>query len=80
LNSAPAQDLVGSLLFPDAKRPITKKLLTRTDIGAVLALVADERIVASAAETSAATATELWEALSRLRERWTRTTPAPSAI
>jgi hypothetical protein len=72
LNSAPAQDLLGSLLFTDAKRPITKRLLMRIDVGAVLATIADEDIVASTAESSSMTTVELRHALSRLCAQWAK--------
>jgi hypothetical protein len=40
LRSAPARALLGALLFPDAKRPVTKRLLQRLDLHALAALAA----------------------------------------
>lgn len=39
LQSQPAQELIDSLVFTDSKRPITKKLLQRLDLGVLAALV-----------------------------------------
>lgn len=46
LQSRPAQDLIDSLVFTDAKRPITKKLLQRLDLGVLAGLVAREELLA----------------------------------
>ncbi|GAA0742510.1 hypothetical protein Drose_32375 [Dactylosporangium roseum] len=48
LRSKPAQDFFRTFTFWDAKRPITKKLLQKIDLGAVAAVCSDIEIIESA--------------------------------
>ena len=45
-----ATDLITGIMFPDAKRPITKKLLQRIDVGAIRDLVDHDELVDAAVE------------------------------
>jgi hypothetical protein len=47
-----ALDLVTGIMFPDAKRPITKKLLQRVDLAAILDLSDHDALVSAAMEAS----------------------------
>ncbi|MGH7921990.1 MAG: hypothetical protein ACREQM_18905, partial [Candidatus Dormibacteraceae bacterium] len=44
LRSAPATDLLRSLIFTDSKRPVTKRLLQRIDLRAVAGAIPAEQI------------------------------------
>ena len=72
LRSRPAVDLLESLFFPDSKRPVTKKLLTRLDLASLADIVDDETITQAALEagTEGVDADQLRDALSALRQKW----------
>ena len=63
LNSEQAQALIESLVFWDAKRPITKRLLARLDVGRLP--VDDEAIIASAEEHARAAGVEFDRGVAR---------------
>jgi len=74
LRSQPAQDLLASLVFWDAKRPINKKLLQRIDLLAVARELSTDEIVhaarATAQEFGIAEGPSDASALSRLTRQW----------
>lgn len=72
LQSRPAVDLLESLFFPDAKRPVTKKLLTRLDLASLADIVGDEAVAQAAQEACAdeVDADQLRDALGALRRKW----------
>lgn len=76
LTSQAASDLLDSLVFWDAKRPITKKLLQRIDLLAVADKSAPDLLAASASHAAAdlgLTAPESWQSvLDQLRSSWSK--------
>lgn len=56
LNSKPARELLHALMFTDAKRPITARLLRRIDIPAILARLDRQEVLEDAAAALAAAA------------------------
>ena len=48
--SEPARDLIRSLTFPDSKRPVTKRVLSRIDLGAIAAAVNRREVLSCATE------------------------------
>jgi hypothetical protein len=75
LRSAAAQSLLRALAFWDSKRPITKRLLQRIDLGAVAHLVPPDEIAGAAAEALAALGAPavpdtLMILFGELRRRW----------
>jgi hypothetical protein len=81
LTSEPTIDLLKSLVFWDAKRPISKKLLQRVDLAAVARVADDRELSASASEAARGLGLAVprdWSAVSeRLLARWAE--PAPKA-
>ena len=55
LNSEPALELLRALMFTDAKRPITARLLRRVDLAAILARLDPQDVLNEADSTLAAT-------------------------
>ena len=74
LTSQAASDLLDSLVFWDAKRPINKKLLQRIDLLAVADMSAPDLLAASASRAAAElrlSAPESWQSvLDQLRSSW----------
>ena len=54
LNSEPALELLHALMFSDAKRPITARLLQRVDLSAILAQLDPQNVLNEAASSLAA--------------------------
>jgi len=75
LSSRPAKDLLASMVFTDAKRPVTKKVLQRIDLAALLDLVDGSELVAAVILECERLGVphapdEVAERASRLRETW----------
>lgn len=75
LRSAPVGDLLRALAFRDAKRPVTKRLLQRIDLAAVVRLIRGYDVASAAAEQLAAAgldvpAAAVGETLDRLAAGW----------
>ena len=74
LESRPAQDLLEALFFPDAKRPITKRLLSRLDLNAIAECLSPDELLPRAYESHFLNedAEDLGSALEHLRLKWSR--------
>ncbi|MDT3396410.1 SAM-dependent methyltransferase [Streptomyces sp. B1866] len=82
LSSAGARELLSAMVFTDAKRPVTKRLLQRIDLAALLR-GSDPEALADAALTQSATLglrptrEDVRRGIAALRDAWTG--PAPDA-